>query len=157
MSRKKTAAPNSAKELENTINAGTGQQPTTLADGNYEVGYGKPPKHSRFRPGQSGNSRGRPRGSLNISTMLRRALCERVVVREKGKLRTFTKLDAAFRDAATKAAKGDPKSLQQLLAALRLFAQELAVNEESKTQDEADERVFASLVKRIRQSTEKEE
>ena len=31
------------------------------AEGDYEVGYGKPPKHSRFKPGQSGNPKGRPR------------------------------------------------------------------------------------------------
>ena len=37
-----------------------------LASGSgYEVGYGKPPKHSRFRPGKSGNPKGRPKGSKN--------------------------------------------------------------------------------------------
>ena len=31
----------------------------------YEVGNGKPPEHSRFKPGQSGNPRGRPKGAKN--------------------------------------------------------------------------------------------
>jgi len=31
----------------------------------YDVGFGKPPVRSRFEPGQSGNPRGRPKGSRN--------------------------------------------------------------------------------------------
>ena len=34
---------------------------------NFEVGYGKPPAKTRFRPGQSGNPKGRPKGSKNKS------------------------------------------------------------------------------------------
>jgi hypothetical protein len=33
--------------------------------GSYEVGYGKPPEHGKFKPGQSGNPQGRPVGSRN--------------------------------------------------------------------------------------------
>ena len=39
-----------------------------------QVGYGKPPKLTRFKPGQSGNPRGRPRGALNMATVLERTL-----------------------------------------------------------------------------------
>ena len=50
----------------------------------YKVGYKKPPLHTRFRKGQSGNPRGRPRGSKNLSTLLTDALNEPVVVTEDG-------------------------------------------------------------------------
>jgi hypothetical protein len=40
----------------------------------YEVGYGKPPRHSRFVKGQSGNPRGRPPGAKNMKTLLTKAL-----------------------------------------------------------------------------------
>jgi len=40
----------------------------------YEVGYGKPPHHTRFVKGQSGNPRGRPRGAKNMKTLLNKAL-----------------------------------------------------------------------------------
>ena len=45
----------------------------------YEVGYGKPPRHTRFEPGRSGNPRGRPSRSKNLSTLLSEALSEPVV------------------------------------------------------------------------------
>ena len=34
-------------------------------DNGYEIGYRKPPKHSQFRPGHSGNSVGRRQGLRN--------------------------------------------------------------------------------------------
>jgi hypothetical protein len=51
----------------------------------YEVGHGKPPRHTRFKKGQSGNPRGRPKGSKNLPTLLTEALNEPVVVAENGK------------------------------------------------------------------------
>jgi S-adenosylmethionine/arginine decarboxylase-like enzyme len=44
------------------------------------VGYGKPPLHTRFKKGQSGNPRGRPRGAKNLSTLVSDALDQTVVV-----------------------------------------------------------------------------
>jgi hypothetical protein len=41
--------------------------------GDYEVGYGRPPRHTRFAKGQSGNPRGRPCGAKNFTTLLEEA------------------------------------------------------------------------------------
>ncbi len=38
------------------------------SDGSDPVGYCKPPKRTRFQPGQSGNPRGRPKGTKNLKT-----------------------------------------------------------------------------------------
>src|SRR6266581_1429571 len=57
----------------------------------YEVGYGKPPRHSRFVKGQSGNPRGRPPGAKNLVTLLNKALNELVIVTEDGGRRKITK------------------------------------------------------------------
>jgi hypothetical protein len=50
----------------------------------YAVGYGKPPLHTRFKKGQSGNPRGRPPGAKNLSTLLNEALNEPVIVAANG-------------------------------------------------------------------------
>ena len=60
----------------------------------HEVGYGKPPRHTRFQKGRSGNPRGRPRGSKNLSTLLNEVLNERVLVAENRGRRKITKQQA---------------------------------------------------------------
>src|SRR5260370_27753852 len=52
--------------------------------GDYAVGYGKPPRHTRFTRGQSGNPRGRAPGAKNMKTLLSEALNECVIVTENG-------------------------------------------------------------------------
>ena len=42
----------------------------------YEIGYGRPPKSRQFKKGRSGNPKGRPKGSLNLKTIVRRELAE---------------------------------------------------------------------------------
>ena len=48
-----------------------------------DIGYCKPPKHSQFKPGRSGNPRGRPKGAKNETTILREILNKRIAIREK--------------------------------------------------------------------------
>lgn len=90
------------------------KQPRTPA--NYDVGYGKPPAHTRFQKGQSGNPQGRPKGKLNLVTVLNRALNEKVTVVEHGKRHSITKLEAAFKQLVNKAVQGDPRAIQQVLS-----------------------------------------
>src|ERR1700738_614513 len=58
----------------------------------YEVGYARPPRHSRFVKGNSGNPRGRPRGAEHIKTLLNEALNELVVVTDHGGRRKVSKI-----------------------------------------------------------------
>ncbi|WP_416898646.1 MAG: DUF5681 domain-containing protein [Minwuia sp.] len=59
-----------------------------------DVGYGKPPRHTRFQKGQSGNPKGRPKGSRNISTLVERALRKPITITEAGERRTMSRAEA---------------------------------------------------------------
>lgn len=61
------------------------------------VGYASPPKATRFRPGVSGNPKGRPRGARNFSSIVAATLGERIVVNENGRRRRITKLETAVK------------------------------------------------------------
>lgn len=81
----------------------------------YAVGYGKPPPHRRFKPGHSGNPSGRPKGVPNIATVLSKVASERVVITENGGRKTITKLEAAMKQLANKAAGGDARATKLLV------------------------------------------
>jgi hypothetical protein len=120
-------------------------------------GYCNPPEHTRFKTGQSGNPRGRPKGTLNMATVLERTLREKVVINENGKRKTITKLQAALKQLTNKAASGEMKAVQ-LLTALVRFAEERAVQAAvpNSSLEEVDERVVLGMLKRL-ETTRKEE
>jgi hypothetical protein len=84
----------------------------------YEIGYGRPPRETRFEKGRSGNPSGRPKGSRGVSTVIAAALSEKVVVNENGKRRTITKLEAAVKQMANKAAGGDQRAAKLIIELL---------------------------------------
>lgn len=61
----------------------------------YDTGYGKPPKAHQFKPGQSGNRKGRPAGAKSFKQMMLAVLREKVPVSAGGKRRSVTRLEAA--------------------------------------------------------------
>lgn len=85
---------------------------------NYEVGYGKPPKASRFQKGQSGNPKGRPKGIQNTATLTQKLLAEQVKVTENGRERRMSMHEVLLRQMVRKAAKGDLRSVVMLLQLL---------------------------------------
>ena len=108
----------------------------------YDVGYGKPPKDTRFKPGQSGNPSGRPKGAKNRRPALHKERMKEIILDEA--YRTITVRDgdrnvavpmaqAVIRSLAVNAAKGQHR-------AQRLFAELLAATERSRA--ELQERYF---------------
>jgi hypothetical protein len=76
-----------------------------------KVGYKRPPTHSRFKPGQSGNPSGRAKGSQNFATLFQKILKEEVSLREGSDLRKVSKAEAIMRGLVIGALKGDSRSL----------------------------------------------
>jgi hypothetical protein len=87
-------------------------------DDDYEVGYGRPPRHSRFRAGQSGNPKGRPKGSKNVGTMLEEVFFRKIVITENGVRRQVTVLEAIMKQMVAGALKGEGRSLDRVLKLL---------------------------------------
>jgi hypothetical protein len=81
----------------------------------YKVGYRKPPKQHQFRPGQSGNRKGRPKGQKNAATTLREILNHKVEVRTGSTVRKIRVLEAILTRFAEAALKGDTKAAAFLI------------------------------------------
>jgi hypothetical protein len=92
----------------------------------YEVGYGKPPKRTRFEQGKSGNPKGRPKKERGMSTMLRQILNEPMHVTLKGKRRKVSTQTAILLRLTEKSLSGDLRSISTLLS---LRAQHLGEEE----------------------------
>ena len=84
----------------------------------YKVGSKRPPKHTRFAPGRSGNPRGRPRKSKQLEDLIEMELDEKIAVKEGGRETFITKREAIVKQFLNRALKGDPKALQLVLAHL---------------------------------------
>lgn len=94
------------------------------------VGYGRPPKASQFKPGQSGNPKGRPKGSRNVSSELHDLFLDKVAVNDGTRRRHVTRLAAVFLAQWQRAIKGDERATQAFVAfakAVGLFDQPEAV------------------------------
>jgi hypothetical protein len=103
--------------------------------GNYEIGWGKPPVGVRFKKGQSGNPKGRPRGTRNLKTDLRELLQEKVVTREGERPVQISTQQALLRSTLIRGLKGDVRATTNIL---NLMVRVLGV-------EEADTDVLAPL------------
>ncbi len=80
-----------------------------------KVGYKKPPRDGRFKKGQSGNPRGRRKGSKNISTLLTDAMLRRVTLTVNGQVTTMPVLDALAIQSVNSAVSGNFRHIRLLL------------------------------------------
>jgi hypothetical protein len=88
--------------------------------GSFEVGFGKPPRSTQFKPGQSGNPAGRPRGAKNFATAIEEELQARVSVTENGRHKRISKREVIAKHLVNKAASRDLKAIPLLLNETRL-------------------------------------
>ena len=125
----------------------------------YEVGYGKPPKHGQFKPGQSGNPKGRPKGRESFPVLLEKCLNRRTRIKVAGETRNVPVLEAIVMRLVHEMAHGPTdkviailKMIKPMLEAETPAAIPLEVIEEALTADEM--RDFADLYDKIEEVME---
>jgi Family of unknown function (DUF5681) len=116
----------------------------------YVVGYGKPPLHTRFRKGRSGNPSGRPRGRKNMSTLLSDALNGLVIVVDNGRRKKITKREAIVTQLVNKSASADLKATQIVLSMLRDVESQADGSADPAVFTEADHQIIRRIQARLR-------
>ena len=129
-----------------------------MSDTEYKVGYGKPPRHSRFKKGEpSANPRGRPR--KNLAALLVDGLNKPVTVTENGRRRKGTVREAVVSQLINKSATADLRATKMLLDIMRDAEKQAGAPsppEAPRRFTPADEEVVAQLIERLRDQVRSE-
>tara|TARA_Y100000815_G_scaffold74668_1_gene63475 strand:- start:171 stop:590 length:420 start_codon:yes stop_codon:yes gene_type:complete len=105
--------------------------------GDYEVGYARPPAGSRFKPGQSGNSKGRPKGSKNLSSIIEATLFGPVQVTVGGRPMKVPAFEAVMMRLVRKALEGDLRAMEKVMKLLPLAQAMMDARAEGEAPSEA--------------------
>jgi hypothetical protein len=96
----------------------TSRKPLVAAQREFEVGYGRPPKVSRWRRGQSGNPSGKRKGAKNWVTVLNEMMLQKIPMWENGKRRNISVLEGLLLAQRNSGLKGNLKAAAFLLKQL---------------------------------------
>ena len=121
-----------------------------MASDDHGVGYKKPPERTRFKKGQSGNPKGRPKGSRNFRTALVEELSTTIPVTENGKRRKLAKRNVIAKQIVNAALAGDAKILKHIINADKADEerQSAAASQEFSIGPE-DEKVIKGMIDRV--------
>jgi hypothetical protein len=116
--------------------------------GDFQIGYGKPPKHTRFKPGQSGNPRGRPNGTRNLRTDLAEELAERIAISEGGRRQAVSKQRGMLKQLMAKALKGDVRAANTVIGLVERLIDARVDADMSAAVTAQDESIVADFLRR---------
>lgn len=143
MSKAKASLPNTKKP----------KARLTSQDPDEQVGYGRPPKAYRFKPGESGNPRGRKRGSRNLRSDLADELAEIITVQEAGHAARLTKQRALVKRLCAQALSGEHRAMAQVVGlVLRLIPSQTSDDESGALVEEDDEAIIRRFLARAQQN-----
>jgi uncharacterized protein YdaL len=94
-----------------------------MSEDDYEVGYGKPPKATQFKKGQSGNPSGKKKPA-SLEDILKRTLAKQVTVTVDGKKQSLPMMEVIIQALVRKAATGDLAAIKTVVQAAAAFTDE---------------------------------
>lgn len=127
-----------------------------IEDESYVVGYGKPPLHSRFQPGRSGNKAGRRKGVRNLKTDVQRTLQMQIKIKEGGRTRRRSTQEGALMVLREKALQGDARALDHLLALATRFNNDSPELDPSQKLPADDQAILAAYVSKMTATDDKD-
>jgi len=117
----------------------------------YKTGYKRPPRDAQFKPGQSGNPKGRPKGSRRLVDDLQRELARLITIDESNPTKKLRIREVITKQLVRVAAKGDLKGIAMIWKALENDTAEPGAAKESDAAFRPeDELVISDIVRRIR-------
>ena len=123
-------------------------------DDDYQVGFGKPPKHTQFPKGQSGNSKGRPKGARGFKTDLEDILSAKVKVTKDGRPARVSSQLAMLMRLREKALKGDPRALDRLLTLAAEHSAEKEAQSAERALSGTDDDILARYLEDFRRTAQ---
>jgi hypothetical protein len=107
----------------------------------YPIGYRKPPRHTRFRPGVSGNPGGRPGGASagRADRLALKEIYRLITVREGEQTLVLPTVQAIVRQLGRVALKGNGPALRTYFGTAQAIEQRVAM-QEAKTENEPQRR-----------------
>jgi hypothetical protein len=119
-----------------------------MPDDGYEVGFGRPPKTTRWKKGQSGNPHGRPKSSRGLKADLHAELVSRMEIQMNGKRVSGTKQQLMLKTLTARAAAGDVRAIKALIdLVMQIFGPEDR-GAEKKRLSEQDQQILDELLAR---------
>jgi hypothetical protein len=115
----------------------------------YLVGYGRPPKATQFQPEQSGNPRGRPKGSRSVDVILQGISNQKMTIAEQGRTQRVSKLEVMLLQLANHATRGDLRALKLYLEFIDRYCRQAGGPDRSEEITSEDLEILADYLQKI--------
>ena len=117
--------------------------------GDYDVGYGRTPEHTRWQKGQSGNPTGKRSGAPSFKTAIRRELEAQIAISDNGAHLEVTKMEALAKRLVAEALSGKPRMLTELLRQINIHLSDPGTGDASLPATEEDAALLLDYVRRV--------
>jgi hypothetical protein len=112
----------------------------------YKIGYAQPPKSTQFKPGKSGNPRGRPKGSRGLATIMQEVMNGKIDVAEGGRNKRLSAFEVMLKKLRNDAIRGDKQAFKLLLPLFERYAGSVQAKQSLKELLDEDQKILAEYL-----------